>query len=79
MLFSTGTQAEKQGSKWFESLLNFRRHNYSSNLYYASFVLTKDATEELNQKYDGISCVTVVTVITGSTFYTQHTRLNLLE
>ena len=68
MLFPTGTQAEKQGSKWFASLLNLRRHNYSSNRYYASFMLTKDATEELNQKYDDISCVTVVTVITGVHF-----------
>ena len=40
-MFSIFTNSEKRGSKWFASLLHFWRHNYSSNMWYASFMLTQ--------------------------------------
>ena len=48
-------------------------------MYYASFMLIKDAAYELNQNYDDISCVTGVTGTTGTKFYTQHTGFNILK
>ena len=33
-------------------------HHYSSNIYYASFMLTLDYDEELNEEYDDVSCMT---------------------
>ena len=61
MLFSPGTKSEKQGSKWFASLLHLRINSYSSNVYYASFMLTQHSAEELNQNDNDMSCVTGVT------------------
>ena len=39
-------------------------------------MLTQDAAEELNQNDDYMSCATVLTDITGTKFYIQHTRFN---
>ena len=78
-MFYPGTQAEKQVSKWFASLLHLRRNNYSSNIYYASFMLTQDYAEELNQNDDDISCVNGVIGTTETTFYNQYTWFNLPE
>ena len=33
-------------------------HHYLSNIYYASFMLTLDYDEELNEEYDDVSCMT---------------------
>ena len=33
-------------------------HHYSSNIYYASFMLTPYYDEELNEEYDDMSCMT---------------------
>ena len=33
-------------------------HHYLSNIYYASFILTLDYNEELNEEYDDMSCMT---------------------
>ena len=43
-------------------------HHYLSNMYYASFMLTLDYDEELNEEYDDMSCMTRDTV-TGRTLY----------
>ena len=48
-------------------------------MYYTSFMFTQDPPKELKQKYDDMSCVTVVTGTTGTTFYTQNTRFNIPE
>ena len=79
MLLYPGTEAEKRGSKWFASLLHSRGNIYSSNIYYAYFMLTQDSAEELNQNDDDMSCVTGVTCTTGTKFYTQHTQFNIPE
>ena len=76
-LFYIGTQADIQGSKWFTSLLHLRRNNYSYNMYYASFMITQDSAEELNQNDDDISCVSGSTGTTGTTFHTQQTQFNI--
>ena len=75
--FFSGTQAEKRGSKWFASLIHLYRYTNFSYIYYAAFMLTQDAAEELKQNNDDISCVTGVTGTTGTTFYTQHTRFDI--
>ena len=37
-------------------------HHYLSNIYDASFMLTLDYDEELNEEYDDMSCMTRETV-----------------
>ena len=41
-------------------------HHYSSNMYYASFMLTSDYAEELNEEYDDMSCMTRDTGTVGT-------------
>ena len=41
-------------------------HHYSSIMYYASFMLTTDSVEELNEDYDDMSCMTVDTGTVGT-------------
>ena len=43
-------------------------HNYSSNIYYASFMLTPYSAEELNEYYDDMSCMTRDTGTYGTSF-----------
>ena len=52
-------------------------HNYSYNVCYNYFIITKYVAEQLNQNYDNMCCVPGVTGTTGTKFYTQHTRFNL--
>ena len=46
---------------------------------YDSCMLRQDSSEELNQNGDGMSCVTGVTGITGTSYFTQDRRINLTE
>ena len=48
-------------------------------MYYAYFILTEYAAQELNQNYDDMYCVTGVTGSTGTVFYTQDTKFNIPE
>ena len=48
-------------------------------MYYASFMLTQDSAEELNQHDDDISFVNVFTGKTRTTFYTQHKGFSIPE
>ena len=77
MLVYPGTQEEKRGSKWFASLLHLRKIHYSSNIYYDYFMLTQYSAEELNQNDDDMSCVTGITGITGTSFFTQDRRIDI--
>ena len=43
-------------------------HHYSSNIYYASFMLTPDYAEEFNEEYDDMSCMARDTGIVGTSF-----------
>ena len=43
-------------------------HHYSSNMYYASFNITPDSAEELNENYDDMSCMTRYTGTVGTSF-----------
>ena len=49
-------------------IIKLLQKHYSSKIFYASFMLTSDSAEELNQNYDGMSCVTGVTGTIGTTF-----------
>ena len=46
-------------------------------MYYASFILTQDGAEESNKKNDDMYSVTGFTGTFVTTFYTQHTQLNI--
>ena len=49
-------------------MLLFCLHHYSSNRYYASFMLTLDSAEELNEDYYDMSCMTRETGTAGTSF-----------
>ena len=54
-------------------------HTSAYNTCYASFMITQDSSEEFNRNNNDMSGVTGVTCTTETTFYTEHTRFNLLE
>ena len=43
-------------------------HHYSSNMYYASFMIIPDSAEELRGDYDDMSCITRETGTVGTSF-----------
>ena len=54
-------------------------HISASNMCYVYFMITQDAAEYLNQKYDDMSCLTAVTGTTVITLNTQHTIIDVPE